>query len=114
MFDEYSEEEIERILISYKQKKIKEKERYEKNKHSWDFKEKNKMRQKKYYEEHKYIKRQNYQDNKLLNQAKSSYYYYKRTNREALFEILHPEKWERLIVGGYISLCRPCLSVSTE
>ncbi len=68
MFDEYSEEEIERILISYKRKKIKEKERYEKNKHSWDFKEKNKLRQKKYYEEHKYIKRQNYQDNKLLNQ----------------------------------------------
>ena len=94
MLFEYSEEQIQNILTSYKNKREKEKERYDKIKDTEEFKIANRQRAKNYYQTNKELKKEKYENNKTMIRAKNSYYYYKRKNdiekfKEKLVECKH-------------------------
>ncbi len=92
----YSENEIQNILRLYSKKKEYEKQRYELIKDTDEFKIKNRLRAKNHYDNNKEKKLQKYQDNKEIMNAKSSYYYYKKTDKLEIFKEKNSEKYELL------------------
>jgi len=84
---DYNEEQLTKIINSYKNKKEKEKERYERIKDTVEYKE---------------DKKQNYQDNKQFFQARNSYYYYRKKNNLKKFVERFPERVELLENHGFI------------
>ena len=75
--------QISSILISYQQKRIYEKERYNMIKDNEDFKIKNRERAKNHY-------------NKEVMNAKSTYYYYKKNNKLDIFKEKKMDKYQLL------------------
>jgi len=101
MFD-YSESQIEKILIQYKTKKEKEKERYDKIKDTEDYRIKSRERAKKNYNETKELRKEKYNNNKFMNLSKNSFYYYKKRDNIEKFKIKFPDRYDALLLSGYI------------
>lgn len=99
---DYNEEQLNKIINSYKNKREKEKERYERIKDTEEYKEQNRERAKIHYEKYKEEKRQNYQNNKEFFQARNSYYYYRKKNNLNKFVEKFPERVELLENHGFI------------
>jgi len=99
---DYNEEQLTKIINSYKNKKEKEKERYERIKDTVEYKEDNRNRARIHYEKYKEDKKQNYQDNKQFFQARNSYYYYRKKNNLKKFVERFPERVELLESHGFI------------
>ena len=93
---------IEKILNQYKNKKTKEKERYDMVKDTEEFKTLSRERTKNYYIKNKDKKAQNYENNKTMIKAKNSYNYYKKTNNIEKFKTKHSERYNILLISGYI------------
>tara|TARA_R110000796_G_scaffold120812_5_gene234982 strand:+ start:1225 stop:1536 length:312 start_codon:yes stop_codon:yes gene_type:complete len=100
---DFSEIEIEKILNQYKNKKIKEKERYDKIKDTEEYRLCSRERAKNNYLNTKEIRKQNYEDNKVMIKAKNSYNYYKKTNNTEKFKGKFPDRYEILLISGYIN-----------
>ena len=100
---DFSEEQILNILTSYKNKRSKEKERYEKIKDTDEYKNKNRERAKNYYYTNKDFVKNKYQENKEMNLAKSSYRYYKNGNNINKFKDKYPDRYAMLCECGYLS-----------
>ena len=98
---ELSEDHINNILKSYKNKREREKARYEEIKDTEEFKISNRQKAKKHYDNNKDNYKQKYQEKKELNQAKSSYYYYKRNNNLEKFKEKYPERYDLLLNINY-------------
>jgi len=91
-----SDTKIKQLIESYNIKRIKDKERYERLKNTEEFKQKNRARASSYYNNNKEARKNKYQENKDFYSARSSYNYYKKKNKEALFIERYPDKVELL------------------
>tara|TARA_R110002073_G_C9187876_1_gene557008 strand:- start:294 stop:638 length:345 start_codon:yes stop_codon:yes gene_type:complete len=111
---DYSEEEIHSILKSYKHKREKEKERYDRIKDTEEFKLKNRMCAKNHYDNNKDRYKEKYENKKDLIKARNSYYYYKKKNDMEAFKNKYPERYELLLIGGYFKDWKPLESISTS
>ena len=88
-----SEEQIHKILTTYKNKKKRESEYYHKSqKHNEVFMEKNRARARKHYANNKWQKKERYEKNSEFLKAKSLYRYYKKKEQLQDFEDRHPDK----------------------
>jgi len=99
---EYSETEIQNILKLYKQKKEKQKQKYEMIKDTEEFKIKNRQRASEHYYMNKEKKKQYYEEDKEFFRCKGSYLYYKKLDRIEEFKELYPEKYQILIDRNFI------------
>ena len=109
-----SEAQIQKILEAYKNKRAREKERYEQIKDTEEFKTYNRNKSKLHYENNKEMYKEKYNKIKELNKAKNSYYYYKRKNDMETFQKKYPDRYELLLIGGYFNDWKPSSSSSTE
>ena len=109
-----SEAQINKILIQYKNKREREKERYDQIKDTEDFKNYNRNKSKLHYENNKDMYKERYENKKELLKARNSYYYYKKKNDMEGFQKKHPERYELLLIGGYFNDWKPSSSSSTE
>jgi len=96
----YSEEEINKIIQHYKNQKQKDKDKYLKNKDNEDFKIKNRERARLHYQNNKDKKAVKYQENKELLNTKSLLQYYKYNDKIETFKNKYPEKVEVLMKHG--------------
>jgi acid phosphatase class B len=111
---EYSDEQIQHILNVYRTQREKDKIKYEKKKLNPDFVIKNRERAKKHYEKNKEKRVNKYQLNKDLQQAKSSYHYYKRKDNIDKFKEKHPERYNLLQNINYFKDQKPSASIETS
>ena len=96
-----SEEQIQKILTTYKNKKQRESDYYHNSqKHNEDFVKKNRERAKNHYENNKEAKKARYNENADFLKAKSLHRYYKKKDTLAKFEEKHPEKVSLLKLKG--------------
>jgi hypothetical protein len=104
-FNNYSEEQINKILTTYKNKRERENKYYhEVTKTKDDFKVKNRERAKAHYHSKgKEQKKLNYENNKELLRAKSLYNYYKNQDNIDGFKEKHYEKYEMLLQSTIIN-----------
>jgi hypothetical protein len=103
-----TDEQIQKIIKSYKQKMVREKKYYhDVQKNDEQYKIKNRERANKFYHDDKNgyrdKKLQKYQEDKEFITAKSSYYYYKKKNNLDKFKEKSPEKYQLLIDRKFIS-----------
>ena len=112
--ENYSPEEIQRLLKAYEAKRLREKKNYQNIKNNPDFKKKNCQNAKDWYKENKNkeSRTKKYQDNKELHKAKVNYNYYKKRNRVEEFKKKHPEKYKILQDHYYIKEANPSESTS--
>lgn len=88
-----SEEDIQIILQKYKNKIERDKINYHtKYKFDDDYKAKRLLHSKNHYEKTKEERKEKYKDNSELAKAKSSYYYYKKTNKLNIFMERYPAR----------------------
>tara|TARA_R110000765_G_scaffold68108_3_gene131639 strand:- start:5752 stop:6075 length:324 start_codon:yes stop_codon:yes gene_type:complete len=100
-----TDQQIEKILESYKNKRNKENTYYhEVSKNKEEFKIKNRARAKTHYENNKDKKKEKYKDNKELISAKNLYKYYLKRDRIEAFEERHPLKMELLRSNNIIKV----------
>jgi len=104
---DFSEEQINKILIQYKNKKKREKERYDELKDTEDFKVYNRNKSKNHYLNNKDKYKEKYEKKKELNKAKNSYYYYMKHHNLEKFKEKHPDRYDLLLVGGYFNDWKP-------
>ena len=97
-----TDERIHKILMQYENKRKKEKERYERIKDTEDFKNQNRDRARNHYQNNKEMKKDKYNKNKEYLTARSSYYYYKNSNRIEDFKNKFPEKVKILMENNLI------------
>tara|TARA_R110002050_G_scaffold22928_2_gene62318 strand:+ start:5054 stop:5377 length:324 start_codon:yes stop_codon:yes gene_type:complete len=104
-FNNYSEEQIQKILQNYKNKRDRENKYYhDVTKNSEDFKIKNRQRAKAHYETvGKDMKKASYQKNKELLSAKALYNYYKRNEKIDVFKEKHQSKYILLLESTIIN-----------
>lgn len=102
---EYTEEELQKIIKSYKLKRQREQNYYHNvSKNDENFKIKNRQRAKNHYDSKgKEMKKNNYNQNKEFMQYKSLYNYYKKNNKLEHFKELHPIKYKFLFEKGFIN-----------
>lgn len=101
--ENYTDEEIKKIIQSYHNKREREKQNYDKIKDTEEFKSYNRQKVKNWYQENKDKRKQEYQNNKEIKTARSSYYYYKRNNRIDDFKEKYPEKYQLLVDNFFIN-----------
>lgn len=111
--ENYSEEQIHRVLKAYENKRQREKEHYNRKKDTEEFKKKNRQNANNWYHKNKEIKKQIYENNKDLTLAKASYNYYYKLNRVAEFEVKFPQKYKLIKENGYLKEKKPDSSTST-
>lgn len=99
--ENYSEDQINKMITSYKKRQARDKAKYDKNKDSEEFKNKNRERAKSHYQANKELKKSKYQDNKELLKSRSLYNYYKYHNRENEFITKYPLKVELMNNHGF-------------
>ena len=104
---DFSEEQINNILKSYKNKREREKERYDLLKDTEEFKNYNRDKAKKHYLNNKEKYQEKYQEKRELNKAKNSYYYYRKNHSLEKFQEKHPERYNLLLIGGYFNDWKP-------
>jgi hypothetical protein len=83
---------IKNIINQYERKREKERERYERIKDTEEFKNKNRERARNHYNLNKDKKKEKYDNNREFMNARSSYYYYKKSDRVEQFKEKYPEK----------------------
>jgi len=94
-------EEIEKIINRYKNKKIREKQYYHTTlKDSEEFVKRNRARAKAHYENNKENKKEKYNNNKDFLKAKSLYNYYKKKDNLNVFKEKHKSKVDLLHEKG--------------
>ena len=96
-----SEAQIQKILESYKNKREREKQRYDQIKDTEEFKNYNRNKAKLHYENNKDKYKERYENKKELVKARNSYYYYKRIDKIETFKEKYPERYEILENDGY-------------
>ncbi len=101
---ELNEEQIEKILTNYKNKRIRENKYYhEVSKNCEEFCEKNRQRAKSHYDKiGKDKKKEKYETNKDILKAKSLYHYYKKNNKIDKFIEKKPTEYQLLIDCNFI------------
>lgn len=102
-----SEAQINKILIQYKNKREREKERYDQKKDTEEFKNYNRNKAKLHYENNKDMYKVRYENKKELLKARNSYYYYKKIDKIEKFKEKYPERYELLENDGYFKLKNP-------
>jgi len=98
-----TEQEIESILKQYKDRKERDKLKYEQVKDDEEFKAKNREKAKNWYMKNKDKRKEQYQDNKDFLNARNHYYYYKKTNNLEKFKEKFPQKYDILNMYGYFN-----------
>ena len=106
---EFNDNEIEHILKLYKQRREKDKERYDKIKDTDEFKLKNRQRAKEHYHKNKDIKKNIYELDKEFIKCRNNYNYYKKQNREEEFKNKYPDRYELLVNRNYIKPVVNCV-----
>lgn len=104
---EYTDAEIKHILKIYKQRREKDKEKYDKVKDTEEFKLKNRARAKEHYHKNKHLKKNAYEKDKEYIKCRNNYNYYKKNNREEEFKEKYPDKYMLLLE-------RSCFQTSNE
>ena len=104
MTSEFTESQINKILNDYKNRRIRDKVRYETIKDNEEFKIKNRERAKLHYEQNKDKRKEKYIENNDFMRARNSYYYYKKKDKLDDLKIKYPERYKLLLDKGYISL----------
>lgn len=99
--EDLNEIQIGNVLKSYKNKKEREKDRYDKMKNDPEFIKLNRERSKKHYIENKEKYKCKYDNNKELMKARNSYYYYRNKKDIDKFKSKFPERVDLLIITGY-------------
>tara|TARA_R110002167_G_scaffold173095_4_gene371550 strand:+ start:1179 stop:1499 length:321 start_codon:yes stop_codon:yes gene_type:complete len=99
---DYNEEQLTNILSSYKNKKEKEKERYERIKDTEQYKIENRQRARIHYQKYKERKKENYENNKDFFRARNSYYYYRKSQNLEKFITNFPERVAMLESVGFV------------
>jgi len=112
--ENYTPEQIQKVLKSYENKRRREKEHYDRKKDTEEFKKKNRKNANDWYHKNKEIKKGIYQSNKELTLAKSSYNYYYKLGRVAEFELKLPQKYKLVKENGYLKEKKPDSSTSTS
>lgn len=102
MTSEYTETQINKILTDYKNRRLRDKMRYENIKDDEEFKIKNRQRAKLHYEKNKDKRKEKYIENNDLMKARNSYYYYKKKDKLDVLETKFPDRWNLLVNNGYI------------
>jgi len=102
MTSQYSENEINKMINSYKKRQLRDKKKYDKNKDNEDFKVKNRARAKAHYEANKEMKQNTYKKNKELLNCRSLYNYYNYHSRSNEFIEKYPDKCEVLRNHGFV------------
>ena len=99
-----TDEQINRILTNYKNKRIRENKYYhEVSKNDSEFKAKNRERAKNHYENgYKELRKTKYNDNKEIYKYKSLFQYYKKNDKIDIFKEKHIDKYDKLIEIGFI------------
>jgi len=110
----YSPEDLQKMIRAYEKKRQREKQHYEKVKHTEDFKMKNRQRAKNWYDKHQDIRKEYYENTKELTIAKNSYKYYKKLDRVNDFKSRHPLRYKLLINNHYLSEANPEESIETS
>ena len=90
---EMTDEMTQKILSAYKQKRAKEKERYERNKADPEFVKRNRERAKAYYLANKDKTRETYKMNAEIRGAKSLLTYYESQGRVDEFILKYPQRY---------------------
>jgi len=112
--ENYSQDEIQRMIRSYEHKRTREKKHYQKVKDTEEFKQKNRQRAREWYEKNQAVRKNYYEKNKQITIAKNSYNYYKKLDRVNDFKIKHPKKYQLLIDEHYLSEQKPSESKDTS
>ena len=105
--EEISDEKIQKLLTSYKRKRQKEKERYERLKDTEDFKNKNRDNARRYWQRNKERKKKHYEENKDYINATQSYKYWLKKGMVDKWIEKSPDKYELLKSRGYFKLKNP-------
>lgn len=100
---EFSDNDIQHILKLYKQRREKDKEKYDKIKDNEEFKLKNRERAKKHYHENKELKQKTYLNDKEFIKCRNNYNYYKKLDRIDDFKNKYPDRYMLLIDRNYIT-----------
>jgi len=103
MNSEFTESQINKILSDYKNRRIRDRMRYETIKDDTEFKIKNRQRAKLHYEQNKDKRKEKYIENNDLMKARNSYYYYKKKDKLDILQSKYPDRWQLLLDKGYIS-----------
>lgn len=104
MTSEFTESQINKILNDYKNRRIRDKVRYETIKDNEEFKIKNRERAKLHYMQNKDKRKEKYIEDNDFMKARNSYYYYKKKDKLDILQSKYPERWRLLLDKGYISL----------
>jgi len=112
--ENYSEEQIQKMVKAYENKRTREKKYYETVKDTEEFKIANRTRANNWYMKNQKARQESYNKNKEINGAKSSYYYYKKLDRVEEFKTKYPEKYKLLVDNHYLSEQNPDASVETS
>ena len=110
---DYSEQEIKHIVEMYKQKRTREKQRYQSIKDTESFKMENRRRSREHYEKNKNMKVEYYSQNKEYINAKSSFTYYKNYKTIEEFKEKYPDRYKLLVARNYDRLQSPSASTET-
>ena len=100
--NELSDDEIEKIIGMYKKKRDYDNQKYQEKKDDPEFIKKNRERARKYYENNKKKKYEAYKLDKEYYSARSTYNYYKKSDRLSLFKDKHKEKYDLLVERKFI------------
>jgi hypothetical protein len=100
--EQYSEDDLQKIIESYKKTQARERRKYERRKQNPNFVIQNRERAKAWYEANKELKSKNYSDNKQFLNCRSLYNYYKRQNRIDQFIEKYPDKVSYLESQGCV------------
>jgi len=94
--ENYTDEQLNKLIESHRRILDNRKKYYQKVKDKEDFKVQNRARSNEWYknDDNKNKVKQRYEENKPYLRAKSSYLYYKKSNREEYFKEKFPERWE--------------------
>lgn len=103
MTSEFTETQINKILTDYKNRRLRDRMRYETIKDNEEFKIKNRQRAKLHYEKNKDKRKEKYIENNDLMKARNSYYYYKKKDKLDDLKTKYPERWQLLLDNNYIT-----------
>lgn len=112
--ENYSPEELQRMIRAYEKKRAREKKHYNKVKDTEEFKKQNRQRAKEWYERNQGTRKNYYENNKQLTIAKNSYNYYRKLDRVNDFKTKHPKKYQLLVDNHYLSEEKPSESTDTS
>ena len=101
---DFTDEQIEQILLRYKKSIEYNRERYHNvRKNDPEYQRKNRERAKKHYESHKDHKKQYYEKNKEELNMKQRFRYYKSKNNIEAYQEKFPDDYKKLVEIGFIN-----------